>query len=213
MQEAVIVSTARTPIGKAYRGAFNDTEAPVLGGHVIRAALDKAGRRRRRRRRRHPRHRRPAGQPGLQPGAPVHLHRRPAGVGRRHDDRPHVRLRPGQHRHRRQGHHERRIHHRRRRRPRIDLAGAEPAQEQPPGAVAGGAGGGADGLHPDDRNRRDRVAALRHFARRAGRVFAPEPAAHRGRPAGRPVCRRDRAAGQRAPAVRQGRPAGRQRNA
>ncbi|MDO9145606.1 acetyl-CoA C-acyltransferase [Rhodoferax sp.] len=43
MNEAVIVSTARTPIGKAYRGAFNDTEAPVLGGHVIRAALDKAG--------------------------------------------------------------------------------------------------------------------------------------------------------------------------
>lgn len=41
--EAVIVSTARTPIGKAYRGAFNDTEAPVLGGHVIRAALAKAG--------------------------------------------------------------------------------------------------------------------------------------------------------------------------
>ncbi|WP_119155814.1 acetyl-CoA C-acyltransferase [Caldimonas tepidiphila] len=43
MNEAVIVSTARTPIGKAYRGAFNDTEAPVLGGHVIRAALEKAG--------------------------------------------------------------------------------------------------------------------------------------------------------------------------
>ena len=42
-QDAVIVSTARTPIGKAYRGAFNDTEAPVLGGHVIRAALNKAG--------------------------------------------------------------------------------------------------------------------------------------------------------------------------
>ncbi|MBS0469404.1 MAG: acetyl-CoA C-acyltransferase [Proteobacteria bacterium] len=42
-QDAVIVSTARTPIGKAYRGAFNDTEAPVLGGHVIRAALKKAG--------------------------------------------------------------------------------------------------------------------------------------------------------------------------
>ena len=42
-QDAVIVSTARTPIGKASRGAFNDTEAPVLGGHVIRAALDKAG--------------------------------------------------------------------------------------------------------------------------------------------------------------------------
>lgn len=43
LQDAVIVSTARTPIGKAYRGAFNDTEAPVLGGHVIRAALAKAG--------------------------------------------------------------------------------------------------------------------------------------------------------------------------
>lgn len=41
--QAVIVSTARTPIGRAYRGAFNDTEAPVLGGHVIRAALDRAG--------------------------------------------------------------------------------------------------------------------------------------------------------------------------
>ena len=43
MNEAVIVSTARTPIAKAYRGSFNDTEAPVLGGHVIRAALAKAG--------------------------------------------------------------------------------------------------------------------------------------------------------------------------
>jgi acetyl-CoA C-acetyltransferase len=43
LQDAVIVSTARTPIGKAFRGAFNDTEAPVLGGHVIRAALEKAG--------------------------------------------------------------------------------------------------------------------------------------------------------------------------
>jgi len=43
VNDAVIVSTARTPIGKAFRGAFNDTEAPVLGGHVIREALDKAG--------------------------------------------------------------------------------------------------------------------------------------------------------------------------
>jgi len=43
MHEAVIVSTARTPIGKAFRGGFNDTEAPVLGGHVIRAALGRAG--------------------------------------------------------------------------------------------------------------------------------------------------------------------------
>ncbi|MBH9537216.1 acetyl-CoA C-acyltransferase [Novosphingopyxis sp. YJ-S2-01] len=43
MHEAVIVSTARTPIGKAYRGAFNDTEAPVLGGHVMKAAVERAG--------------------------------------------------------------------------------------------------------------------------------------------------------------------------
>ena len=37
MREAVIVSTARTPIGKAYRGAFNDTQAQTLGGHAIAA--------------------------------------------------------------------------------------------------------------------------------------------------------------------------------
>ena len=42
-QDAVVVSTVRTPIGKAYRGAFNNTDAVVLGGHVIRAALDKVG--------------------------------------------------------------------------------------------------------------------------------------------------------------------------
>src|SRR5271165_6673077 len=42
MREAVIVSTARTPIGKAYRGAFNDTQAQALGGHVIASALKRA---------------------------------------------------------------------------------------------------------------------------------------------------------------------------
>jgi acetyl-CoA C-acetyltransferase len=42
-REAVIVSTARTPIGKAYRGAFNNTEAPTLGGHAIREAVRRAG--------------------------------------------------------------------------------------------------------------------------------------------------------------------------
>ncbi len=39
MREAVIVSTARTPIGKAYRGAFNDTQAQALGGHAIAHAV------------------------------------------------------------------------------------------------------------------------------------------------------------------------------
>ena len=43
MKEAVIDASARTPIGKAYRGAFNNTDAPTLGAHVIRAALHKAG--------------------------------------------------------------------------------------------------------------------------------------------------------------------------
>ncbi|HEU0067286.1 MAG TPA: acetyl-CoA C-acyltransferase [Sphingomonas sp.] len=43
MREAAIVSTARTAIGKAYRGAFNTTEAPVLAGHVMNAAVDRAG--------------------------------------------------------------------------------------------------------------------------------------------------------------------------
>src|SRR5689334_3202439 len=42
MREAVIVSTARTPIGKAYRGAFNDTQAQALGGHVIGEAVKRA---------------------------------------------------------------------------------------------------------------------------------------------------------------------------
>jgi acetyl-CoA C-acetyltransferase len=42
MREAVIVSTARTPIGKAYRGAFNNTEAPTLGGHAIREAVSRS---------------------------------------------------------------------------------------------------------------------------------------------------------------------------
>lgn len=43
MREAVIVSTARTPIGKAYRGAFNNTTSQALGGHVIKAAVERAG--------------------------------------------------------------------------------------------------------------------------------------------------------------------------
>lgn len=43
MREAVIVSTARTPIGKAYRGAFNNTESPTLGGHAVRHAVERAG--------------------------------------------------------------------------------------------------------------------------------------------------------------------------
>ena len=43
MKDAVIVSTARTPIGKAYRGAFNNTQGTALGGHAIREAIKRAG--------------------------------------------------------------------------------------------------------------------------------------------------------------------------
>tara|TARA_R110001592_G_scaffold86903_1_gene256685 strand:- start:5019 stop:6200 length:1182 start_codon:yes stop_codon:yes gene_type:complete len=43
MQRAVIVSTARTPIGKASRGAFNNTHGATLGGHVIKHAVQRAG--------------------------------------------------------------------------------------------------------------------------------------------------------------------------
>ncbi len=43
MREAVIVSTARTPIGRAYRGAFNNTEAPTLAAHSLRHAVERAG--------------------------------------------------------------------------------------------------------------------------------------------------------------------------
>lgn len=43
MKEAVIVSAARTPIGKAYRGAFNNLEAPTLASYAVNAALSRAG--------------------------------------------------------------------------------------------------------------------------------------------------------------------------
>jgi len=43
MREAVIISTARTPIGRAYRGAFNDTQAQELAGHVVAEAVRRAG--------------------------------------------------------------------------------------------------------------------------------------------------------------------------
>ena len=43
MNDAVIVSTARTPIGKAYRGAFNNTHGATLGGHVLQHVVQRAG--------------------------------------------------------------------------------------------------------------------------------------------------------------------------
>ncbi len=43
MRDIAIVATARTPIGKAYRGAMNDTEAPYMSAHVLDAVLDRSG--------------------------------------------------------------------------------------------------------------------------------------------------------------------------
>jgi acetyl-CoA C-acetyltransferase len=43
MREAAIVSTARTAIGRAHKGAFNDTDAPELTAHVVKAVLERAG--------------------------------------------------------------------------------------------------------------------------------------------------------------------------
>lgn len=43
MRDAAIISTARTGVGKAYRGAFNDTEAPRMAAHVVDAAIARAG--------------------------------------------------------------------------------------------------------------------------------------------------------------------------
>src|SRR5919197_6412097 len=42
MSDAVIVSTARTPLCKSWRGAFNNTHGATMGGHVLRHAMDRA---------------------------------------------------------------------------------------------------------------------------------------------------------------------------
>jgi acetyl-CoA C-acetyltransferase len=43
MDQAVILSTARTPIAKAFRGSFNDTDAPTLASYAINASIIKSG--------------------------------------------------------------------------------------------------------------------------------------------------------------------------
>ena len=41
MREAVIVSAARTPIGRAFRGAFNQTPGATMAGHVVKHAMER----------------------------------------------------------------------------------------------------------------------------------------------------------------------------
>ena len=43
MDQAVVLSTSRTPIGKSYRGSFNDTDSPTLASYSIKSCITKAG--------------------------------------------------------------------------------------------------------------------------------------------------------------------------
>lgn len=43
MSNALIVSTARTPLAKSWKGAFNMTHGATLGGHAVQAAVERAG--------------------------------------------------------------------------------------------------------------------------------------------------------------------------
>ena len=192
-RQAVIVSTARTPIGKAFRGAFNLTHgADMLGARHRarhRARRHRAGRRRGRRarlrvaRRLH----------GQQRGASCRAARRLPGHHRRHDDQPLLLLRPAG----------------RSRSPRsaVVVDGA-------PVMVGGGVESitrvqnnlnmndlvnpwlhraQARDLHADGADGRSRGGALQGDARGAGRVRAALAAAHRRRAEGRQDRRRDRA--------------------
>ena len=187
MRSAVIVSTARTPIGRAYRGAFNDTQAQALGGHVDRRRRSSA-----------PASTRPrsttsssaprcsrasqgfniARQSALRAGLPD--------TRRRHVGRPAMRLGPDGDRHRRQGDHRTTACRSR------SAAGSSRSRwcrtthvnryrAQDPELVARMPGA----LHDDDRDRRDRRRALRRLARGAGRIRAALAAAHRRGAAGR----------------------------
>ena len=193
MVDAVIVSTARTPIGKAVRGAFNLTHGADMGGHVIAHAVKRAG---------------------IEPGDVEDVTMgcaNPEGATGGNIARQ-CAIRAGLpvtaaaqtvNRFCSSG------------LQAIALAARSITQDGVPVAVAGGlefdqpradehehqvlpqrldrrAQGRA--LHADDRDGRHRRQALRHQPREAGRVRADEPAAHGRRPEGRPLRRRDRAA-------------------
>ena len=196
MADAVIVSTARTPIGKAFRGVFNDTHGADMGAHVIKHAAERAkvelgevedvilG------------CAAPEGTTGsnvarvsaMRAGAPVSvsgvtvnrfcssgLQTISMAAQRVLVDKVPVMIAGGL---------------------EFGLAGAGPAgrQQEPPGQSLG-AGARARHLPRHDHHRRHGGGALQDQPRVPGRVFAAEPDAHRGGPAGRQVRRRDRADG------------------
>ena len=181
MREAVIVSTARTPIGKAYRGAFNNTQGQELIGHALAQAVKRAGID-------------AAEVEDVVVGCAMQQGSTGGNVARqgllraglpgdrvRHDDRPAVLVRPDGDRDGRQADRPRRHAGHDRRRRRVDLAGAERQDESlPRGRSVAGEEPAAD-LHDDDRDRRDRRRALRREPRSAGsstrcnRSSAPRP--------------------------------------
>ena len=192
MDEAVIVSTARTPIGRAMRGAFNLTHGAVMGGHVVGEAVRRAGV--------EPAEveevvlgcANPEGATGGNIARQAGLRAGGAGVGGGDDGEPVLLVRSAGDRHRGEpggvrwresgGGRGSREHQ-----PGADHLEPEPLQ----GRVAGRAHGR---VHADDRDGGHRGGPLRHRPGAAERVCAGEPAAVCGRAAGRAVRRGDRAA-------------------
>ena len=108
MTQAVIVSTARTPLAKSLKGAFNMTHGATLGGFAIKAAVERAGV--------DPAAiddvlmgcANPEGATGMNIARQVGAARRPADHGRRRHRQPLLLQRPADHRHGRAAHHRRR---------------------------------------------------------------------------------------------------------
>ena len=192
MREAVIVSTARTPIGRAYRGAFNMTHGATLGGHVVKHAVERAkvdpaeiedvimgcalperatGQN-------------IARQAAIRAGLPVTV----SGM----TVNRFCSLGPAGHRDGGAADHRRRsVGHRRGRARKHQPRAGRPLADRDRGLDHGAQ---ARALHGHDRHGRHRGRALQGSARGAGRLFAGEPAAHGFGAAGPQVRRRDRAA-------------------
>ena len=129
MTSAVIVSTARTPLAKSWKGAFNMTHGATLGGHAVKAAVERAGIEPARGRRRDHGLRDARGRHRQQHRAPDRAARRPADHDQRHDRQPLLLERPADDRDGGAARHRRRERHRRRRRRRVDLVRAERGQQ------------------------------------------------------------------------------------
>ena len=182
MPDAVIVSTARTPIGRAAKGSLVDARPDDLAAFAVEAALAKVPRAAARGdRRRDDRLRLSAGAAGDEPRAARRAARRAAGDGAGHDGQPLLRVEPADDPHglpRDQGRRGRGV---RRGRRRVDVAGERLPE------VGGGAPPRAlrrrradrERLHPDGPHRRERRRALGRLARGHGPVRAAVAGARR----------------------------------